>query len=131
MQFELAEKLKNAGFPQEGKPHLFGSRYYVPEVVDGKLAHIDVDGSDIYIEESNEWNKNKTYIPTLSELIDACGEKFNSLRKIFLEEDFDGLIGDAWMTETGESERVKSYYYGKTKKEAVANLYLEINKNDS
>ena len=53
MSYELAKKLKEAGFPQTG-------------------THFDNNG-DMY-----GWS-NDVYYPTLEELIEACGDEFDFL----------------------------------------------------
>ena len=97
MEYGLAKKLKDAGFPQElDKP--------VWDEVDGLVT------SDTH-----------SLIPTLSELIEACGDEFNSLTKranFWICNDCECNMGS-----DGEITR------GATPEEAVANLWLELNKN--
>jgi hypothetical protein len=58
MDYELAKSLMDAGFPQIGKGSLIGSL--------DKLV----------------WRSgDRVYVPTLEELIDACGENFGSLNR--------------------------------------------------
>ena len=58
MDYELAKSLMDAGFPQIGKGSSIGSL--------DKLV----------------WRSgDRVYVPTLEELIDACGENFGSLDK--------------------------------------------------
>ena len=59
-------------------------------------------------------------IPTLSELIEACGEEFGRL----ILQNYEGLPDDRkWWANYGEF-----HGYGKTPKKAVAKLWLELNK---
>lgn len=61
-------------------------------------------------------------IPTLSELIEACGDKFYALNKLgnpFPNED--------WCAE-GETLPDSMDFTGSTPEEAVAKLWLELNK---
>ena len=101
MTHKTAQQLKDAGFPQKAvnKFGIFGN-------AEGKMAH-------------GEW-----YEPTLSELIEACGDKFGSLQKnndgtfrVF-ERIYDGI---------DFINRVNSEEYPDPEI-AVANLYLELNK---
>lgn len=85
MNYELAKQLKEAGFPQ--------SR-------DG-VEFISIKGQMEY------------FIPTLSELIEACGDSFEELTK----------IENNWVVTGGYQEGK-----GSTPEEAVANLWLELNK---
>lgn len=89
MDYQLALKLKEAGFPQNGK-----------------------DCNWIIDEESP---LDEIYTPTLSELIEACGEEFLSLAKF-------GKIWEAFRHKELKPE------VGNTPEEAVANLWLELNK---
>jgi len=64
------------------------------------------------------------YIPTFPVLVSACGDEFESLRKIFLPEKVgDVKEGDAWMVKRTNHER---WYYGNTIEEAMSNLYLAL-----
>lgn len=94
MTYELAKKLKEAGWPQDKK-------YF-------STQHQGWDGT--------------TSCPTLSELIEACGERFYKLvyRK------------DAWVaysySETGNPE--DKDLFGKTPEEAVANLWIKLHEKE-
>ena len=98
--YKLAKELKDAGFPQKGDlmwekdidfpiHHNYDKGCYCPKC----------QGEDFCI------------IPTLSELIDACGEKFRGLQK--------GMFD--WLAE-GE----KAVESAKTPEEAVAKLWLKL-----
>ena len=93
MNYELAIKLKEAGFP-----------------------HVRVSSEKIWV--NDDWQS-----PTLSELIEACnkdGKTFSSLN--YPEKNI-------WRA-TGYHNKKDIYgdCYGPTPEEAVANLWLEINK---
>jgi serine/threonine protein kinase HipA of HipAB toxin-antitoxin module len=94
MTYELAKQLKDAGFPLR-KPGQ--ERVYFEIVEEGKSA-----GIFIY--------------PTLSELIEACGDRFYHLRKSvkwFAAAMFDPTdVRELW---------------GDTPEEAVAKLWLALN----
>ncbi len=101
LSFELAKKLKDAGFPMN--PHRrwdLSDFYFNPESGD----------------ERNE--REKVWIPTLSELIEACGDKFSLLAK---GEDGWGALGG--------TITVARYNDSKTPEEAVANLWLALKVN--
>lgn len=99
MNYELAKKLKEAGFPQ------------------------DIDDYDGYF-----WSgKNKNdliIIPSLSKLIKVCGDRFDSLFNASVRENIDWKAS-AWKDETSSSLEEE---HGKTPAEAVANLWLKLNK---
>jgi hypothetical protein len=102
MDYELAKQLKAAGFPQKGD--WWFRKYYDGEI--GKInAHRDIPA------------KEDAYSPTLSELVEACGEEFYYLRKTtnwFASALFDSTdIREVW---------------GDTPEEAVAKLWLALNK---
>lgn len=93
MNYDLALKLKNAGFPQDGK---------------GKK--ITDDGfTDRITSNTREW----AYIPTLEELIEACGGEAKAL----IQQD-NHTVWEYAVDGKGE--------IGSTPEEAVANLYLAL-----
>ncbi len=96
-RFVLVKKLKEAGFPQKEKG----------DFVNPPDCELNYPVSGIGI-----------YIPTLSELIEACGDEFGSLTR----ED------DGSFYAVNVSNKAK-YGFGSTPEEAVANLWLELNKN--
>ncbi len=105
MEYELAKKLKNAGFPQfmnMGEYH-YGNTIGQIDQNCWRLQKVDDDTA-------MEWVK----IPTLSELIEACGEEFNNMFH----------IEKKWRCCSFQDEDVM----GNTPEEAVANLWLELNK---
>jgi len=121
--YKLAKKLKDAGYKQ---PEL-----YTP--VDECRKEEGWRG------EFKMVNKQLAYLPTLSELIDACGEEFNSLTKDVWEcygrEDGAGKDHKwgACFRKVGTKNcgvcRDVSFtnVYGETAEEAVANLWLKLN----
>lgn len=90
--YELAKKLKDAGFPQTGLSGQWPSNGPRPE--------------------------DQVYAPTLSELIEACGNRISAI----LQWDRDG---NKWSAQADGDSR--SSEYGNTPKEAVANLWLKLN----
>ena len=104
MKYELAKKLKDAGFPQypedDGCPGkaLFWRREYVRDL---------------------EIGDNKFYIPTLEELIEACGDDLNSITR---------TKKGTWVALSYKLPPLdpESIIYGKTPEEAVANLWLRL-----
>jgi len=107
--YELAKKLKDAGFnSKEVKKYSYK---------DGKF-HDDYDVPDGLLLPD----------PTLSELIEACGDKFENLKR-------DGNSGEyAWRTnyiyDSGQEYddyACTSEANGSSPEEAVANLYLSLN----
>jgi len=102
MTYELALKLKNAGFPNLGGG--IGERYIYPEP-----SYLGLSRSQA------------CYDPTLSELIEACGDRFVSLNKY--------ADNSGWQTRGIDKKFEKDMTgIGKTPEEAVAKLWLEINK---
>ena len=87
MDYTLAKKLKDAGFPMEYFEQIGVTAGVIPN------------------------------FPTLSELIDACGEDFNNLFMCTSERWEASALGD---TAPDPKE-------GKSPEEAVANLWLAIN----
>jgi hypothetical protein len=93
MNYELAKQLKDAGFPFK----------YVG------ISNVPKDNGVVFIDRQEAYE-----YPTLSELIEACGEDFRCLIK-------DGK--DGWCVQ-GDNFQWKD----KTPEEAVAKLWLELNK---
>lgn len=95
MNYKLAKKLKDAGFPQESQVS--------PSICDeGSLRNYNIE---------------PCFYPTLSELIEACGDEIVLVK---FKED------NTWCAGTNID-----YYAdveGETPEEAVATLWLELNK---
>lgn len=107
MNYEIAKELKEAGFPQV----IWRGQNYDDE---RKVAVI----AENFME--NEAIGEKVYIPALSELIEACGEQvFDLVRR--------KTVAGNWYW---EAETEVAYGEGSTPEEAVANLWLALNKND-
>ncbi len=97
MNYELAKKLKDAGFPQVGK------------------------NQDGYANDGG-------YEPTLSELIEACGSAFSALTRRFSGS--ESWIAHSNQFLTGQFGHIPIVADGNTLEEAVANLWLELNKQN-
>ena len=100
MNYELALQLKGEGFPQK-KPN----EYVILSSGKGKI-----DG-----------RATEVYLPTLEELVEACGEDFIGLRKN-TDGTFASFAGNEKYPE-GSCEK-----HGSTPTEAVARLWLKLNK---
>lgn len=103
MTYELAKELKEAGFPKDG----FEYEESIPEVQVAPGVSIPGDAP--------RWRN----LPTLSELIEACGDGFYALKN-YREPDVE------WVAMTDVT--VPQNHYGKTPEEAVARLYIALNK---
>ena len=134
MDYELAKQLKDAGFPQDtefilakfslGKKPV---KFFTPEegTMNGTLSG------------ELEWEVPD---PTLSELIDACGDGFDSVDRVEFEIDEHtgekGIIWQAYPTEDTYYGKMNGdcmidccgYETGDTPEEAVAKLWLKLNK---
>ena len=98
MDYELAKKLKDSGFPMGMTDHEL-CVYQQAEIFDGVAYHV----------------------PSLPELIDACENGYLSIVRV--------KEGD-WRCFTENPNGLpKLGGEGSTPEEAVANLYLELNKN--
>jgi hypothetical protein len=95
MNYELAKKLKDAVFPQ------------------GTVKH--PDGYDMKFE---DWTTHPK-VPTLSELIEACGDNFDGL---IINR---GPLSDSRTKWSCAGNRLVGL--GETPEEAVANLWLKLN----
>jgi hypothetical protein len=99
MKYELAKELEDTGFPQGGK----GS-FVAP--------------SDKIVLR----REDRVYRPTLSELIEACGHRFFSL------EDWRENTPDKRFVARADSRQSTLTFYALTPEEAVARLWLVLNR---
>jgi hypothetical protein len=112
ISYDLAKKLKDAGFPQI-------NQYWS----EGEYVWRDCPGC-FFAQDGNKDPEGSVYCPTLSELIAACGDEFMSLNRTY-----DG----AWWVQGVELkgyERASTALVRKkadTPEEAVANLWLALN----
>jgi hypothetical protein len=97
MNFELANALKQAGFPQDGR----GSRVANPERI---VARRD----------------DFAYVPTLEELIESCGEQFRGLQRLENGAWYCTANALDWTT-----NGIEALEWSPT--EAVARLWLALN----
>jgi hypothetical protein len=108
MNYDLAKKLKDAGFPQSTQ---VGAHYISSE---GYLDDLDAEQS--------------AYIPTLSELIEACGDRFAELRYWFEDRIGEFAIHKEWRARVRPS--LPEWSIGPTPEEAVANLWLTLTSSE-
>ena len=92
---DLAKKMKEAGFPQEG------------------CGGFTMEGE-------------RLYFPTLSELIEECGNGFNYLQN---ESEKYPASDTPWLVVGVVSHNQKTASWGRTPEEAVAILWLNLNKD--
>jgi len=120
MDYELAKQLKDAGWEKEALS--IGDRYY-------DYDFNEAESPRVYWDADKE--SNFVYIPTLSELIEACG------RKIVLEEGGEesiywfrlcGWTSDEWMCGYLFPGIWLHKTLGKTPEEATTKLWLKLNK---
>lgn len=143
ISYELAKKLKDAGCDQKVSEFYYRRGYHTSEAFDNGVSlgkkgefslnfRIEHNPYPRYRTADVKWNEadlakldqEEVAAPSLSELIEACGHEFNHLKKVH---------GD-WKWEAyynGEDVRDDNHYFfgnGSTPEEAVANLWLELNK---
>lgn len=129
MEYKLAKKLKDAGFPQK---HDYGNTYYSNK--DGNQITIsssddyDSTGRVPFIDNiSTGLSDDYIYKPTLSELIDACVE-LSETGDFHLERNaIDKETFASWGASV-DCFKGNEYISGKTLEKTVANLWLELNK---
>lgn len=115
INYELAKKLKDAGFPQ-GLEHQFvksknDTEWYIWNRTD--ISEFETPNTIV----------SGISCPTLSELIEACGEEFLSLDSPRV----DGIGEWCAVGTLGENQLYREAN-GQTPEEAVANLWLALNK---
>jgi hypothetical protein len=108
MNYELAQELKDAGFPNiKDLQHRQGREFILP------------DGSVPVYSLGNAQHAKDWFIPILEELIEACGEKFDRLLAYH-------DTGDWEATSEKNSDGFFKSVSGKTPTEAVARLWLAL-----
>ena len=140
INYKLAKKLKEAGFPQEG------DHWYWKDDFNEWIEMLNPELPD----DPNGATEPERFVlsPTLSELIEACGYEgdvpifkflsYHSVRKNDLISTPEGVVnikeGGRWnaRARTGKKlERtnkwIKVNAWGKTSEEAVAKLWLKLN----
>lgn len=106
MNYELLKKLKDAGFRQKGKGEYIGGSGRVEEL------RRDSQGETVGRSVSTI---SRVYIPTLSELIAACGNEFGCLNN-----------NETFWQANHCTESIEGI--GPTPEEAVAMLWLQLNR---
>jgi len=124
ISYELAKQLKDNGFRQ-----LWNSgRYYYLDDIGYKVAFDYIKGATLENGQLISYVETLVMIPTLSELIEACG------KYICLEQLTDGWICYSNEQDFGSPvvlDAIDTFMclhgYGSTPEEAVAKLYLALN----
>lgn len=109
MNYETARKLKDAGFPQEG---------------DGMFTD---EHENIQTIRSSGF---QMYIPTLSELIEACGDGEHEVRLIWSFKEKWCASQEGLTFPNGKFEMGVEIFDCPTPEEAVANLYLALHPSE-
>lgn len=108
MDYSLARSLKDAGFPQE------------PDGLGRWIDKFDQTYSGFAPAEPED-----AIIPTLSQLIEACGEKFLGLAKWDLDSGPEKVA--RWYASTRVKKNTSDLCWGDAPEEAVGNLWLALN----
>ena len=112
MNYELAKELKEAGFPFVNDFKEYGYLDHPKDHVTG-ICHTSIVAPD-----------EGYFLPTLSELIEACGEDFKGLTKLP-----DGTFSSPLTNPSEGKYEPFDMLSFKTPEEAVAKLWLALNKN--
>lgn len=113
VNYELAKELKDAGFVFiPWWTALRDENEYEVREIEGGRAYVLVDGIRGYL------------LPTLSELIEACENTFKALE--FSQDDMRSW--HAYYEEDGNADPNSWSGFGSTPEEAVARLWLALNK---
>lgn len=111
LSFELCQKLRDAGFPF----------IRIPSVAEGHRTLV-IEGDVTYFGSVDLSDGCPYWIPTLSELIEACGDEFETLNQT---PDQEGLY--FWYAVAGDITVPSDDRLGfSTPEEAVAQLYLTL-----
>lgn len=124
MNIKLAKKLRDAGFPNLAKElrnaDVIG-RTFLGTDGETSFGCLNIE----HLPEEDD-SKNRYFLyPTLSELIEACGDRFSCVERMVKTEE---MASELWLAaEYAMSDGYKSGK-GSTPEEAVANLWLALKK---
>lgn len=128
MDYELALKLRNAGFPQG--EDIFGLTYPNDQkwCDGGDWDNPKIPKDTIHIDDLEKRKIFGAYSPTLSELIEECGIGFvlHSPKSFDITERYHRYPENLW-TAYSQKEKIDIDTTGSTPEEAVANLYIKLN----
>lgn len=134
LSYETAAKLKEAGFPHPEEQK--GVVQWVLKDTHGKAYYKNSTTGEVYtiiLFPGMCYTPEHVYVPSLSELIEACGNDFKELIKH--DPYTTATVGlrlahgdfSASMYDRDPSTFKNTMFGGKTPEDAVANLYLAIN----
>lgn len=123
MTYELVKELKDAGFPQHYDSR-WGRFYYMYDASDNDQTLIQHQTDHVCYDNALD-DSQLTFVPTLSELIEACGDCLSHIKK---------YNGNWWaVSHCGHPEHEPGGNNLEmaeiTPEEAVARLWLALNKN--
>lgn len=131
MDYTLAKRLKDAGFPQP--PTSYKGRF-MSGGTEGKAEEMIRAGNGEVIKKVSSYSP-QLYVPTLEELIEACGEGiFNLLRQSEWHKQETGFAWKATIAKLDKPfsltldniEKAMIDAYGETAEIAVVNLFLAL-----
>ncbi len=119
INYELAKKLKDNGFIQRKWRYAF---HYIPQV--NEQGEQMIIAYELF--KGNE--DDLVYIPQLVELIEACGDGFDNLTK--MSRSYKEALFTCNQNDDRANEGLGKRWYsdGNTPEEAVALLWLQLNK---
>jgi hypothetical protein len=117
MTYELAKQLKDAGFPQDGL-YMYGQGYNF-------VVNPNTPGSHSLSAAEYERQLDKCYLPTLSELIEACPKERGDFEATFTLTIFDKTRWVAFY-DSGDGASFYEQGEGSSSEEAVAKLWLAL-----
>lgn len=121
MTYELAKQLKDAGFPSPEEPTIGDYSSWTLQKTHG--AAFSSNGQyELRLFPGTTYARELIYIPTLSELIEACGESIDGITKVW-----KGVRLEGWgAVYVKMFDSFHSVIEGITPEEAVAKLWLAL-----
>lgn len=123
MRYELAKQLKDAGFPQGEKfENVLQKGVLLAYLRESKPDDVLLDKYEKALNALKDVYKDDeevVHVPSLEELIKACGDEFSRLVQTFEPK--------GWEAKSTEINQ-RIVQTGLTPSEALANLWLELNK---
>lgn len=116
MTYDLAKQLKDAGFPQKGN----NIRGYIEVANDPPYCISSYEHAIKTLSLSQWQGELLAYIPTLSELIEACGDRE---LEFWVRSDHARVRTN----DIHDDDGTPTWFEGSTPKEAVAKLFIALN----
>ena len=128
LSYEQCKNLKEKGFEQKGS---IGTKFY-HFISHPRMGIPPQNAITTQITDTTafDWNEDYFKIPTLEELIEACGDKFQLLERVCVhkiqQQEWQAIAVKEITPKKREDEEIIGKGYGDTPIEAVYNLFISL-----